>query len=45
MATKVTVNYTPSFNTSVTTKNGRITKVTLWVTGQPAKDTDRTYGK
>lgn len=33
MGTKVTVKYTPSQNVSVTTRNGVISKVTLWTTG------------
>jgi hypothetical protein len=35
MATKVAVTYTPSLNLSITTREGRISKVTTWVTGVP----------
>jgi hypothetical protein len=35
MATDVRVTYTPSLNLSVTTREGRISKVTTWVTGVP----------
>jgi hypothetical protein len=44
MATNVNVKYTPSLNMSVTKRNGRITKVTTWVTGVP-KSTDRVLSK
>ena len=33
MATNVVQSYTPSLNTSVTTRDGRIDKVVLWTTG------------
>lgn len=33
--TIVTQNYTRSQNVSVTVRDGRIDKVTVWVTGQP----------
>ena len=32
MATKVKQSYSPRYNTSVTKKNGRITKFTVWQT-------------
>ena len=35
MNTVVTQNYSPSKNVSVTVRDGRIDKVTLWVTGVP----------
>lgn len=34
--TTVTQNYTRTRNVSVTVRDGRIDKVTLWVTGVPA---------
>ena len=40
--TEVTVNYTKSLNMSVTTRDGRIDKVTMWTTGAPASETKRT---
>lgn len=33
MATEVTAKYTPSLNLSVTVREGRVEKVTTWVTG------------
>lgn len=33
--TNVKVQYTSSLNVSVTTRDGRVTKVTTWVTGIP----------
>lgn len=41
MATTVSQTYTPSQNVSITRKGGVITLVTLWVTGNPAKETRR----
>jgi hypothetical protein len=35
MATKVTQKYGSSYNTSVTKRDGRITKFTVWLTGVP----------
>lgn len=41
MATSVSQNYTDAQNMSVTRKNGVITKVTLWTTGNTADKTVR----
>lgn len=39
---EVVTNYTKSLNMSVTTRNGRIDKVTMWTTGAPKSETKRT---
>lgn len=41
MATIVSQSYTASQNVSITRRDGVITLVTLWVTGNPAKETRR----
>lgn len=41
MATTVAVKYTAAQNVSVTHKDGVLTKVTLWTTGNGGKDTQR----
>lgn len=41
MATNVTQIYTPSLNTSVTVKDGAVTVVTLWTTGDDHRKTNR----
>lgn len=41
MATEVSTSYTSSQNVSITVRDGRISKVTLWVTGV-ADSTKRT---
>lgn len=35
MATKVKQAYHPSYAISTTTRNGRVSKVTIWQPGQP----------
>lgn len=42
MATKVKQTYTPSLNLSVTTRGGRVDRVTVWTTGDP-KSTEVVY--
>ena len=39
--TEVVQKYTPSQNLSITLRDGRIDKVTTWVTGHPGTDTKR----
>lgn len=41
MATTVSQTYTPSQNVSITRRDGVISLVTLWVTGNPANMTRR----
>jgi hypothetical protein len=41
MATTVAQTYTAAQNMSVTHKEGRLVKVTLWTTGNGGKDTVR----
>lgn len=38
--TEVKMKYTPSLNISITTRGGRVDKVTTWVSGVP-KSTER----
>lgn len=45
MATLVAQSYTAARNSSVTTRDGVITRVTLWTTGSDAKQTERIIGK
>lgn len=39
--TEVVQKYTSTQNVSITLRDGRIDKVTTWVTGHPATDTKR----
>lgn len=41
MATSVSQSYTSSQNVSITKRDGVITLVTMWTTGNPAKSTVR----
>lgn len=41
MATTVSQSYTSSQNVSITRREGVITLVTLWVSGNPASETRR----
>lgn len=41
MATNVQQTYTPTLNVSVTTRDGVISLVSLWVTGNDAVETKR----